>query len=185
MASADSGETNPAAGVTATSNIGVNQPTVNGSHTIVSTGDANTIAYTAISSAGNSDLTLSSDGSLTLAPISIGTGALIATFRAGINNGVDIVGKAGDAIAAVADGRVLYAGSGFHGNGKLIIMRHSTDYLSIYVIAAELLVVEGQAVKRSQKIAVIGGNDAAESSVHFEIHFHGKPVDPQKHLPPR
>ena len=113
------------------------------------------------------------------------TGALIATFRAGINNGVDIVGKAGDAIAAVADGRVLYAGSGFHGNGKLIIMRHSTDYLSIYVIAAELLVVEGQAVKRSQKIAVIGGNDAAESSVHFEIHFHGKPVDPQKHLPPR
>ena len=113
------------------------------------------------------------------------TGTLIATFRAGINNGIDIVGKAGEAIAAVADGRVLYAGSGFHGNGKLIIVRHSADYLSMYVIAAELLVIEGQAVKRSQKIAMVGGSDAAESSLHFEIHFHGKPVDPQKLLSPR
>ena len=112
-------------------------------------------------------------------------GVLIATFRAGINNGVDIVGKAGDAITAVADGRVLYAGSGFHGNGKLIIVRHSSDYLSLYVLAAELLVVEGQTVKRSQRIAALGGSDAAESSMHFEIHLRGKPVDPQKLLLPR
>ena len=112
-------------------------------------------------------------------------GAVVVAFSAGFTNGVVIAGKAGEPIAAAADGRVVYAGLGFHGNGNLIIMRHSPEYLSIYSHASEVSVTEGQTVTRGQKIAEIRGSETSPPKLHFEIHFQGKPVDPQKFLPSR
>ncbi|MBP6110692.1 MAG: peptidoglycan DD-metalloendopeptidase family protein, partial [Rhodocyclaceae bacterium] len=97
----------------------------------------------------------------------------------------DIAGKAGDSIVAVADGRVIYAGPGVHAFGKLIIIRHTRDYISVYAHASEALIIEGQNVTRGEKIAKLSSSHTSPSKLHFEIHFQGEPVDPQKYLSPR
>ena len=112
-------------------------------------------------------------------------GTIVLPYSMGNNNGIDILGKAGDVIAAAGDGRVVYAGSGVQTNGKLIILRHSSDYFSFYSHTGEVLAVEGQSVTRGQKIAELGDREPASTNLHFEIHFQGRPVDPQKYLPPR
>ena len=94
-------------------------------------------------------------------------------------------GKAGDAVVAAADGRVVYAGSGLRGYGNLIILKHNNTYLTAYAHNQTLLVKEDQAVRRNQKIAEMGSTDADGVRLHFEIRKQGKPIDPAKLLPPR
>jgi len=112
-------------------------------------------------------------------------GAVSVPFSEGSNKGVDIVAKLGEPIGAAAAGKVVYAGSGLRGYGKLVIIRHSSDYLTAYAHAREILVKEGQTVTRLQKIAEVGDTDTDHAKLHFELRFRGVPVDPQKYLPPR
>lgn len=104
---------------------------------------------------------------------------------AGGNKGVDIAGKNGEPVGAAADGKVVYVGSGLRGYGNLVIVRHNATYLSAYGHNSKILVKEGQAVTRGQKIAEIGSSDADQAKLHFEIRRQGKPIDPLKYLPPR
>lgn len=101
------------------------------------------------------------------------------------NKGIDIAGKAGQPVVAAADGKVVYSGSGLRGYGKLIILRHDKTYLSAYAHNSQLLVKEGQSVKKGQKIAEMGNTDADQVKLHFEIRQLGKPVDPSKYLETR
>jgi lipoprotein NlpD len=54
--------------------------------------------------------------------------------------------------------------------------------LSAYAHNSALVVKEGQAVKKGQKIAEMGDTDADQVKLHFEIREMGKPVDPSKFL---
>ena len=110
-------------------------------------------------------------------------GKLIAGFDEVKNKGYDIDGKAGDAIIASADGRVVYAGAGLRGYGNLIILKHNNTYLTAYAHNQTLLVKEDQSVKKGQKIAEMGNSDADRVKLHFEIRRQGKPIDPAKYLP--
>ena len=112
-------------------------------------------------------------------------GVLIAGFDEAKNKGLDIGGKAGDAIIAAADGRVVYAGAGLRGYGNLVILKHNNTFLTAYAHNQTLLVKEDQAVKKGQKIAEMGNSDADRVKLHFEIRRQGKPVDPARYLPPR
>jgi lipoprotein NlpD len=112
-------------------------------------------------------------------------GNLVAGFDEARNKGLDIAGKAGDAVLAAADGRVVYAGSGLRGYGNLIIIKHNNTYLTAYAHNRALLVKEDQDVQRGQKIAEMGNSDADQVKLHFEIRRQGKPVDPARLLPPR
>ena len=85
---------------------------------------------------------------------------------------------------AAAGGRVVYAGTGLRGYGKLVIVKHDNSYLSAYAHNQSLLVKEGQAVSKGQKIAELGDTDSDRPKLHFDIRRHGKPVDPGKYLPP-
>jgi lipoprotein NlpD len=112
-------------------------------------------------------------------------GKIIAGFSDTANlKGIDIAGTAGQAIHASAPGRVVYAGNGLRGYGKLIIIKHNATYLSAYAHNREILVKEGQQVARGQKIAEMGNTDADQVKLHFEIRRQGKPMDPAKYLPP-
>ena len=112
-------------------------------------------------------------------------GKIIAGFSDTANlKGIDIAGTAGQAIHASAPGRVVYAGNGLRGYGKLIIIKHNATYLSAYAHNREILVKEGQQVTRGQKIAEMGNTDADQVKLHFEIRRQGKPMDPAKYLPP-
>jgi lipoprotein NlpD len=114
-------------------------------------------------------------------------GQLIARFVAAdaTKQGIDVAGTAGQAIVAVADGDVVYSGSGLIGYGELIIIRHSDSFLSAYGHSRARLVTEGQSVKAGQQIAEMGRTGAAREMLHFEIRKNGKPVDPLGFLPPR
>jgi lipoprotein NlpD len=112
-------------------------------------------------------------------------GKVVAGYSDGANlKGIDIAGKAGQPVVASAAGRVVYAGTGLRGYGKLIIVKHNSTYLSAYAHNRELLVKEGQQVAKGQKISEMGDTDADQIKLHFEIRRLGKPVDPTKYLPP-
>ena len=110
-------------------------------------------------------------------------GTLLAGFDEAKNKGLDISGKAGDAVIASADGRVVYAGAGLRGYGNLIILKHNNTFLTAYAHNQALFVKEDQSVKKGQKIAEMGNSDADRVKLHFEIRRQGKPVDPAKYLP--
>ncbi|MEQ1774988.1 MAG: peptidoglycan DD-metalloendopeptidase family protein [Burkholderiales bacterium] len=111
-------------------------------------------------------------------------GKVIANFNDGSNKGVVIAGKLGQPVHASAAGRVIFSGTGIRGLGKLVVIRHNANYLSVYAHNNTLLVKEGQNVGKGQRIAEMGNSDADQVKLHFEIRRQGKPVDPVKLLPP-
>jgi lipoprotein NlpD len=112
-------------------------------------------------------------------------GKVITEFSESANQkGIDIAGKAGQAVVASAAGKVVYSGTGLRGYGKLVIIKHNNTYLSAYAHNDQILVKEGQMVTRGQKIAEMGNTDSDRVKLHFEIRKLGKPVDPAKYLPP-
>ena len=112
-------------------------------------------------------------------------GSLIGGFDESKNKGLDISGKAGDAVMASADGQVVYAGAGLRGYGNLIILKHNNTFLTAYAHNQKLLVKEDQKVRKGDKIAEMGSTDADRVKLHFEVRRQGKPVDPAKFLPVR
>lgn len=113
------------------------------------------------------------------------SGKLIQRFSSeGVGSkGLDISGTRGDPVKAAADGVVVYAGEGLVGYGRLIIVRHSDDYISAYAHNDRLIAAEGQRVKLGQTIAELGSTGAERDKLHFEIRYKGKPIDPLTQLP--
>ena len=109
-------------------------------------------------------------------------GKVIAPFTEA-SKGMDIAGRKGAAVVAAADGRVVYAGAGLRGYGKLVIIKHNNPWLSAYAHNDNILVKEQQDVRKGQKIAEMGATDADQVKLHFEVRRQGKPVDPAKVLP--
>jgi lipoprotein NlpD len=110
-------------------------------------------------------------------------GKIIAAFEATRGKGVDIDGRVGDPIVASAKGKVTYVGAGIRGLGKLLIIQHSDEFLTVYAHTSQILVKEQQVVERGQKIAEIGTSDADKPMLHFQIRKLGRPLDPSQFLP--
>jgi lipoprotein NlpD len=109
-------------------------------------------------------------------------GKVLAPFTEA-GKGVDISGRKGAPVLAAAGGRVVYAGAGLRGYGKLVIIKHNNTWLSAYAHNENLLVKEQQDVKKGQKIAEMGSSDTDQVKLHFEVRRQGKPVDPARILP--
>lgn len=112
-------------------------------------------------------------------------GKLLEKFDEKRNKGIGIAAREGDAVMAAADGSVVYSGSGLRGYGNLVIVKHNSEFISAYAHNRQILVKQGQAVKRGQHIAEAGKTDTTVPKLHFEIRRQGKPVDPLQYLPPR
>jgi len=114
-------------------------------------------------------------------------GSVIAGFGASAKteSGVHIAGKRGQKIHATAGGQVVYAGSGLPGYGQLLIIKHTSDYLSAYGHNDKLLVGEGDRVSGGQEIAKMGIGPGQRPLLHFEIRRAGQPVNPLRYLPKR
>ena len=112
-------------------------------------------------------------------------GKVIETFEETRNKGIDIAGNEGDPVQAAADGEVVYVGSALRGYGNLVIVKHNEEFISAYAHNRQVLVKQGQGVKRGQRIAEIGRTDADRTKLHFEVRRQGKPVDPLRYLPAR
>ena len=110
---------------------------------------------------------------------------MVRKYSSTVHKGIDIGGRRGDAVVAVAGGQVVYAGTGIVGLGELLIVKHNEIYLSAYGHNDRLLVSEGDAVTAGQKIAVKGSSGTDAVRLHFEIRKEGKPIDPLRLLPRR
>ena len=97
--------------------------------------------------------------------------------------GIDIGGHADQPVKAAAHGKVVYAGSGLVGYGRLIIVKHNENLLSAYGHNNKLLVNEGEQVTAGQMIAKMGSSGTNRNELYFEIRKNGKPTDPLKYLP--
>jgi lipoprotein NlpD len=114
-----------------------------------------------------------------------GAGKLLERFDETHNKGIQIAGSIGDPVWAANDGQVVYSGNSLRGYGNLVIIKHTDDFVSVYAHNNEILVTQGQQVKRGQRIAGLGMTDAPTPRLDFEIRRRGKPVDPLTYLPSR
>ena len=110
-------------------------------------------------------------------------GKVLAAFEQTRGKGVDIDGRVGDPIVASAKGKVTYVGAGIRGLGKMLIIQHSDEFLTVYAHTSQIVVKEQQTVERGQKIAEIGSSDADKPMLHFQIRKLGRPLDPKQFLP--
>ncbi|MGL6040321.1 MAG: peptidoglycan DD-metalloendopeptidase family protein [Deefgea sp.] len=97
--------------------------------------------------------------------------------------GIGIGGATGDSIVAAADGKVLYAGDGIRGYGLLLIIQHTSGYITAYAHNQKLLVKEGAQVKQGQAVATMGQTGTDEVKLHFEVRYKGQTINPASVLP--
>jgi lipoprotein NlpD len=97
--------------------------------------------------------------------------------------GIHISGKPGQGVRAAAPGRVVYAGGGLPGYGRLMILKHGGNLLSVYGHLRKILIKEGDLVKSGQSVAELGTSN--HPMLYFEIRRNGKPVNPLDFLPER
>jgi lipoprotein NlpD len=112
-------------------------------------------------------------------------GEIVSRFgeRGVLSSGVAIAGALGQDVVAAAAGRVVYSGTGLPDYGHLVIIEHNDTWLSAYGHNQRVLVSQGQAVARGQKIAEMGPGPGGAPRLHFEIRRNGDPQDPVPMLP--
>jgi len=93
------------------------------------------------------------------------------------NKGVDFAAAPGTAVKAAQSGEVVYVGE-LPGYGKVVAIKHGSDFATVYGHAADIKVAKGQIVEKGQDIAQV---DPAKY-LHFEVRRRGKPVDPRPML---
>lgn len=114
----------------------------------------------------------------------------VVTSRFGIrwgkrHDGIDISAPEGTPVLAAAKGTVLFSGNE-GGYGKLIILQHEKNMITIYAHNRELLVRESDQVRQGQRIAEVGQTGRATGPhVHFEIREGRTPRNPLFFLPKR
>jgi murein DD-endopeptidase MepM/ murein hydrolase activator NlpD len=98
--------------------------------------------------------------------------------HAEVHSGVDFGAREGSPILAARDGVVRSAGPR-GGYGFAVEVDHGDGVTTLYGHAQELLVKEGDTVRRGQAIAKVGHTGAATGAhLHFEVRQAGRPVDP-------
>jgi murein DD-endopeptidase MepM/ murein hydrolase activator NlpD len=99
------------------------------------------------------------------------------------NYGIDIRSSRNQDVVATLEGTVVLAGT-IRGYGTTIIIEHENNFCSLYAKNIKSLVKEGQRVNRNGIIARAGANaTAAGDTVHYELFYRGKPVNPLYYLP--
>lgn len=92
--------------------------------------------------------------------------------------GLFLTARGGEAVRAVAAGRVVYA-DWLRGFGNLLIIDHGEGYMSLYGYNETLLKRVGDDVRGGDPVAHVGASGGSgESGLYFELRHQGKPFDP-------
>ena len=98
------------------------------------------------------------------------------------HKGVDLAGKEGSDIIAVAAGIVTWSGDRY-GYGNMVEINHGNGYITRYGHCKEVLVKAGDSVTKGQVIAHMGSTGRSTGPhVHFEVHKNGRVVNPLNYL---
>lgn len=98
--------------------------------------------------------------------------------------GLEIAATRGTPILSAAAGRVIYSGDGIRSYGNLIILKHDSDFFTVYGYNEKNIVEAGSFVSKGERIALSGAPPAGgKPRLYFEIRRGKEPVDPIFYLP--
>lgn len=97
------------------------------------------------------------------------------------HQGMDFTAPTGTEIYATGNAIVKFNGWR-QGYGNTVILDHGFGYETLYAHLYESLVVEGQHVRRSDVIALVGNTGKSTGPhLHYEVRLHGQPADPRNY----
>ena len=100
------------------------------------------------------------------------------------HEGIDMAAPIGTPVFAAAAGDVIYAGDQVRGYGNMIVIKHSSDLVTVYAHNSLLLVHTGDRVAVGQEIGRVGDTGRATAPhLHFEVRRGEVPQDPMPFLP--
>lgn len=100
-----------------------------------------------------------------------------------LHTGADMPAPKGTAIIAAMDGRVVFSGY-IGGHGKSIYLEHRDYFFTRYSHTSEILVKDGDLVKKGQVIGLVGSSGRSTGNhLHFEIRYKDIPLNPLDFLP--
>jgi len=92
--------------------------------------------------------------------------------------GLEIYADPQTEIRATEGGVVVYAGNSVSDFGRMVLLRHGNDYISVYAHNDSVLVREGQWVERGETIALLGSTgQTTVPKLYFEMRFKGRKVN--------
>ncbi|WP_368565586.1 M23 family metallopeptidase [Pseudoxanthomonas sp. UTMC 1351] len=98
------------------------------------------------------------------------------------HGGIDFAGRIGAPVRAAAAGVIIQADYR-RDYGNVIRIAHGDGSVTLYAHNQKLLVREGERVAASQQIASLGSTGRSTGPhLHFEVHLHGRRVDPNPYL---
>lgn len=98
--------------------------------------------------------------------------------------GLDLAAAKGTPIFAALGGHVIYAGSGFRGYGRFVIIEHNDEWATFYGHLDKILIKQGQTIKQGELIGKMGRTGRATGThLHFELRKDRKAIDPIAFLP--
>jgi len=80
-------------------------------------------------------------------------------------------------VRAIEEGSVVYAGT-LKGWGRLVMLRHPDNYLSLYAHCRTLDVAKGDRVAAGTTLCRSGTVDAGQTGLYVEVRHRNRPVDP-------
>lgn len=94
------------------------------------------------------------------------------------HKGIDIANSYGTSIKAAGSGTVTFSGTR-SGYGRVVIIKHNSEYETLYAHNSQNLVKVGDKVEKGQAIAKMGSTGRSTGChLHFEIHKNGKTINP-------
>lgn len=99
--------------------------------------------------------------------------------RRTLHSGLDVANYVGTPIYASADGTVTFTGAR-GGFGMVVKLDHGYDLATLYAHLSEILVQNGQKVKRGELLARMGNSGRSTAShLHYQVEFKRRPVNPR------
>lgn len=99
-----------------------------------------------------------------------------------LHEGIDLRGVPGALVKATADGKVIEQGYN-DDYGWYVILKHDSNYTTLYAHNQKLLIGQSAKVVRGQTIAMLGNTGRSTGPhLHYEIRRHNRPTNPAKYM---
>lgn len=96
--------------------------------------------------------------------------------------GIDIAAPEGTPVLASAAGIVKYTGA-YAGYGPTVYLEHAAGWATLYAHLGQIFVRPGEQLSQGMVIGAVGNYGRSTGPhLHFEIRYHGVPVDPLKYI---
>ena len=104
------------------------------------------------------------------------------TGKRSFHSGLDISNRMGTKIVSSATGKVIFSGRKTS-YGNVVIVDHGYGKATKYAHLRDILVHNGQQVKRGEAIATLGNTGRTTGPhLHYEVLVNGTPVNPSKYI---